>query len=295
MQNKVPLISIAICTYNGANYIKEQILSIITQTYQNLEIIIIDDCSIDQTFAVLESFRLKDPRIQVFKNPKNLGFNANFNKAISLTTGKYIAVADQDDIWDINKISLMYDRIADNLLLYHNSSYINENGDLTKLYTSSHHRFVSGNCAINLLYYNCVSGHTCLIHRDLLKLTPPCPKDFYYDWWFAYTAACYGSISYLENSLVKHRKHALSATSKDINNPKLLRLQQFNFFLKHPHTPLKVKNILHKLILLYEELTYKKFSTKLFIFLIKNSADLFYIRRKSTYGNLKFILRESSK
>ncbi len=295
MQNKEPLVSIAVCTYNGAKYIKEQLFSIISQTYQNLEIIIIDDCSTDQTLSILEGFRLQDSRIQLFQNDKNLGFNTNFNKAISLTKGKHIAIADQDDIWDVNKISLMCEKIADNLLLYHNSSYIKENGNLTKLSISSHHRFVAGNCAINFLYYNCVSGHTCLIHRDLLQLTPPCPKDFYYDWWFAYTAACLSSIDFLNNSLVKHRKHAISATSKDLSEPKLLRLQQFKLFLKHPQTPKKVKNILQKLILHYEELKYKQFSPKLFVFLIKNSCDLFYIRRKSTFGKLKFILRESSK
>jgi glycosyltransferase involved in cell wall biosynthesis len=292
---KTPLVSIALCTYNGELYLKEQIDSLIAQSYQNLEIIIFDDCSTDNTVSIIENYQKEYPHIYLFINTENLGFNKNFQQALDKCKGDFIAIADQDDIWELNKVSVMIKNIGNSYLLYHNSKYINNNGTLNGLSIRSHHNFVAGNCAINLLYYNCVAGHTCLINKELLKITPPFPKDFYYDWWFAYTAASIGSINFLNQSLVKHRKHNTSSTSKDIRDPKSLRMIQFKSFLEHPKTTEQVRQILEKLISYYEEARSKKFSLKLFLFLLKNFYQFFYIRKKSTFSKLKFIIRESSR
>src|ERR1700744_3577317 len=94
-----PLISVALCTYNGEKYIKEQLDSIINQTYTCIEVIIVDDGSTDSTYDIISDYALRDNRIKCFKNETNLGFNKNFEKAVSLTSGEYIAISDQDDIW----------------------------------------------------------------------------------------------------------------------------------------------------------------------------------------------------
>lgn len=90
-----PLVSVLITTYNSEKYIKDALESILNQTYSNLEIVIIDDASIDNTLEIIQSF--KDKRIKLFVNEKNLGVSENMNKGIKLSHGKYLAVMDSDD------------------------------------------------------------------------------------------------------------------------------------------------------------------------------------------------------
>ena len=101
MLEKNELISIAMTSYNGEKYIREQLDSILTQTYGNFELIICDDRSKDSTVEIIKDYCIKDSRIKLYVNEKNLGFKKNFEKAISLCKGEYIALSDQDDIYVI--------------------------------------------------------------------------------------------------------------------------------------------------------------------------------------------------
>jgi glycosyltransferase involved in cell wall biosynthesis len=98
-----PLISICIPAYNAEKFIKETLESILNQTYQNLEIIITDDCSKDQTVSIIHSF--SDKRIKFYQNEKNLGVEGNWNKALQLATGNYCKMMGADDILYSNCIS----------------------------------------------------------------------------------------------------------------------------------------------------------------------------------------------
>ena len=102
-----PLVSVVLCTYNGEKFLYPQIDSIIAQTYPNLEIIIVDDASSDNTPFILEEYSRKDSRVKYHINSANIGYNKNFEKAFSLASADYIAISDQDDIWESNKIELM--------------------------------------------------------------------------------------------------------------------------------------------------------------------------------------------
>ena len=84
------LISIAMCSYNGERFIKEQIDSIIAQTYKNFELIIVDDCSKDNTINIIKEYQSKDLRIKLFQNDNNLGFVKNFEKAMLLCKNEII-------------------------------------------------------------------------------------------------------------------------------------------------------------------------------------------------------------
>ena len=77
-----PLISIALCTYNGSLFLEKQLISILNQTYKNIEIVVVDDCSTDNTFEIITTFALEYPQIKSFRNTTNIGFNKNFEKAI---------------------------------------------------------------------------------------------------------------------------------------------------------------------------------------------------------------------
>lgn len=295
ISTNIPLVSIALCTYNGEKYLTQQLDSLLAQDYTNLEIVIVDDASTDDTFNILKAFEKKHTHIRLIQNEKNLGFNENFKKAIELCTGEYIAIADQDDIWLAYKISKMMRHIGDDLLLYHDSANMYDNGFSSTKSTRTFHRFVAGKCAENLLFYNCVSGHTCLFNKALWAQIPPFPTHFYYDWWMAYTAACLGKLNYIKDKLVNHRLHADSSTYKDKKDPKLQRVYHLNLFLNHPLTPSKIKRLLTKLLNGYQKLEHKNFSVKLFITLIRNARNLFCIRKKSIISQFKFIVNESSK
>jgi len=91
------LISVNICTYNRADFIEEAIKSALEQTYTNIEIIVTDDASTDNTKEIVESFN--NPKIKYFKNETNLGISKNRDVALSKSSGEYIAVLDSDDFW----------------------------------------------------------------------------------------------------------------------------------------------------------------------------------------------------
>ena len=97
------LVSIIMPSYNTGKYIKDSINSVLDQTYKKWELIIVDDCSSDDSEKIIKSF-LGDKRIKYYKNEKNSGAAVSRNKALSLAKGKWIAFLDSDDIWDKNKL-----------------------------------------------------------------------------------------------------------------------------------------------------------------------------------------------
>ena len=106
----MPVISIVMATYNGGLYLEQQMESIVVQTYPNIEIIIVDDCSTDNTIEILQMFQQKYSNIKLFNNAANLGYIKNFEKGCSLASGEYIALCDQDDYWHPDKLKKMKDK-----------------------------------------------------------------------------------------------------------------------------------------------------------------------------------------
>lgn len=94
------LMSIGIPAYNNGAYIGETIESILAQTYENLELVIVDDHSSDNTYEVLEEYARKDSRVRIFRNEKNLGMSGNWNRCLELCTGDYLKLVCADDLLD---------------------------------------------------------------------------------------------------------------------------------------------------------------------------------------------------
>jgi len=107
VNNNQPLVSICIPTYNGALYLKETLLSAINQTYKNLEIIITDDHSTDNTLEICEDFAKKDSRIKVYKNSKNLGLVGNWCESVNKATSNWIKFLFQDDLFELDCVERM--------------------------------------------------------------------------------------------------------------------------------------------------------------------------------------------
>lgn len=103
------MISVALCTYNGERYIKEQLDSIFSQSISVDEVVICDDCSTDSTCTILDEYVLRYSQIRLIKNGKNIGFRKNFEKALVECRGDYIFFSDQDDIWAKDKVAITVD------------------------------------------------------------------------------------------------------------------------------------------------------------------------------------------
>lgn len=121
--NQMPqvTVSVVMCTYNGEKYLKEQIDSILNQTYPIHELIIQDDRSTDRTVDIVKACQQQDKRVKLYINDVPAGFNYNFSSAFTKATGEYIASSDQDDIWRPDKIEVLVGHIDNNSLLFHNS------------------------------------------------------------------------------------------------------------------------------------------------------------------------------
>lgn len=288
-----PLVSIALCTYNGSKYLGEQLDSIISQTHRNLEIIVVDDASTDDTYSIIERYGCQDSRIRPLRNKQNIGLQRNFEYALTQCNGEYISIADQDDIWEKDKISFLLKNIGQNMLIYHDSRYVDQKGKPNGKTVMGLHRFVSEQNAGKLLYQNCVSGHASLIHRDLLLVTPPFPASIYYDWWIAYTAACTGKMNFTDKCLVNYRLHSENFTRVSQNTD--ASMERLAIFLSHPLTPPKTSKLIKTLLQGYSIKEKKGWSLQLLLALLKNKSELFYIRKRSLYSQYKFIIRECKK
>lgn len=99
------MLSVALCTYNGETYIREQVESILSQTLPVDEIVVCDDGSTDNTLSIIESLRKgTNADIRIYRNETNLGVCANFQKAVDLCNGDIIFLSDQDDVWHNDKV-----------------------------------------------------------------------------------------------------------------------------------------------------------------------------------------------
>lgn len=204
----IPLISIAICTYNGEKYLREQLDSLLHQTHKNIEIIVVDDGSEDSTIKILKDYQVRDDRIKLFQNEQNLGFVQNFSKAISLCSGEYIALADQDDIWKLTKLEKFIAEINDNILIYSDAILMNEYGSpLDQQLIRPDRTLLSGQVNKAFFFGNCVSGNTLMFKKDLVSYILPIPNVSMHDIWIAFVASSVGTISYTDESLTYYRRH----------------------------------------------------------------------------------------
>ena len=293
------LVSIALCTYNGEQYLAEQLESLVNQSYRNLEIVVNDDRSSDRTWEILKSFADRDQRITIVKNEKNLGYVKNFEKAIYSCKGQYVALCDQDDVWDLNKIELMVNESKGRLLIYHDSELIDANGIKLKRLSDLMNMY-QGASPLPFLFNNCVSGHSCLISNRLVSIVKQnggFDARFYHDWWMAFIAANYGEIAYINQTLVKYRQHSQSNT--DILNVK----EKMATGVKYPDINIKwLKHcasvqgqhqaFIKRIIDLYEQSNWIA-SFQLMRLLSEHTDELLYFKKKDFWSKLNYLRKIS--
>jgi glycosyltransferase involved in cell wall biosynthesis len=119
MKNKIPFVSVLMTAFNRELFIAEAIQSVLDSTFKDFELIIVDDCSSDNTNKIARQFESKDPRVKVFLNEKNLGDYPNRNRAISYATAEYIMFVDSDDKIHIDGI----ENCVNTMMRFPSSSY----------------------------------------------------------------------------------------------------------------------------------------------------------------------------
>ncbi|MFZ5657860.1 MAG: glycosyltransferase family 2 protein [Pseudomonadota bacterium] len=203
----MPLVSIALSTYNGERHLRDQLDSVLAQAGVDFELVAVDDGSRDGTTAILNEYAARDGRLRWSRNPRNLGPTRSFERAIALCTGEFIAPCDQDDVWLPHKLQRLVEAIGEADLAYADSAYVNAEGRSCGRRISDDTRMLEGCDPFAFLFANSVSGHAALVRRDCALRAMPYPAAGYHDWWLALSAAGGRGVRYVDEVLVQYRRH----------------------------------------------------------------------------------------
>lgn len=205
-------ISIAMATYNGAKYLQQQLDSFLNQTRLPDELVISDDCSTDATLDIVERFKSRAPfKVIILRNETNLGYTANFSRALSATSGDIVFLSDQDDVWFSNKIATMEEiaeRNPEALAIMCDAALtdgqLKEAGGLTQLGQIR---------SAGLPDSSFVMGCCAAIRRPFLNLVLPIPDSYPgHDSWIIRMAEGVGGKLLHEEVLQYYRRHGTNAS-----------------------------------------------------------------------------------
>lgn len=274
-------VDILLATYNGENYLVEQLESILSQTYSNFRLLISDDCSTDGTRKILEEYKEKDSRIQLFFQGKNLGVIKNFEYLLKKVESKYYMLSDQDDIWKENKIEKSVEKLEDSEsdLVYTDLEVVDANLNVTyesywKL-KGIYKKIKKYNNFEALYLNNFVTGCTLISKEEYIRDVLPLPdtsKFVLHDYWIALIVSQKGKISYVEEPLIKYRQHKnnkigsrkQSDSLKSIDEIRELfikvKKEHFTVFIENEEKfeSEKVRKLSRKALKYYEMLSKKK-------------------------------------
>lgn len=213
------MIDILMATYNGEKYLKEQIESILQQSYMEWRLIIADDCSSDSTVKILEYYHSLYPdKISYYINVKPSGSaKNNFFQLLNHAKNKYIMFADQDDVWLKDKVKLTYETMIDAertnrnipILIHSDLCVVDQNLQLINpsIFQMQEMDYKRDKLN-NILVSNIVTGCTMMINRNLLDLIHPQPKNaVMHDMWLALVASALGRIVFIKQPTILYRQH----------------------------------------------------------------------------------------
>lgn len=206
-------ISICLAMYNGANYIALQIRSILDQLGQSDEVVIVDDCSQDESVQIVNSFG--DSRIRLIRNDSNLGILATFERALRESAGDILFLSDQDDIWRSDKIERVVSVFASDpaiTMVVSDARVIDAAGDITaRSFFGQRGAFSAG--ILHNLAKNKYLGCTMAFRRSMLDYFLPVPPDVpMHDMWFGLLNGIYGRTAFIDETLISYRRHGNNAS-----------------------------------------------------------------------------------
>ena len=215
-------VSVALCTYNGARHLSEQLESIARQTLLPAELVACDDGSSDATIEILNDFSRRVPfPVRIVRNLEKLGSTRNFEKAIGLCRGQLIALCDQDDWWEPMKLEILSSRLtlsnaggifSDGFLMDENSQLTGSTLWAANLFAARKAQFLEPyrreRAVAELLKRNVVTGATVLIRSQLRSLLFPIPSEWVHDGWLAWMMVLRSSLLACPEKLIRYRIHA---------------------------------------------------------------------------------------
>lgn len=206
-------VSIIVTTCNGEQHLAEQIDSLLAQTYPLHEIIVQDDGSTDGTLTMLQQYARQYPLIHVFHNEGEHGVNPNFYSALRRATGDLIAICDQDDIWEPQKIAEQVELMGDNLLVAGKTIPFSTDGSEISFDKRT------PNChVLRLLFASAVPGHAMMLRPELLDLYEP-NQISCYDAHLQVVASALNRFHYQGICPIHWRRHVKATTyTKPIDN-----------------------------------------------------------------------------
>ncbi|MDR3133120.1 MAG: glycosyltransferase [Prevotellaceae bacterium] len=220
-----PLVSICIPSYNAEKFVGDTIRSVLAQTCPNLEIIVCDDCSKDNTLQIVKSFA--DPRISVYVNEQNLGSSGNYNRALSYAKGKYVKLLCADDLITPDCIEKQVRAFEENeskdiVMVTAGKRVINENGKPIFSKNFPGKGFVEGKTAIrrSVRYGTNIFGEPGLplLRTDVLHQTAGVTEDKYYTYCNDFDLWCkillHGNLFVIREPLFLFRIVGASTTSR---------------------------------------------------------------------------------
>jgi glycosyltransferase involved in cell wall biosynthesis len=232
MTDDAPRVSVALCTFNGAPFIAEQLASILSQDPPPFEVVVSDDGSTDNTLAIVRSTarQFTGDRVVVLPAADHLGVTANFERAVAATSGEIIALCDQDDVWHPGRIARIVREFRANpelLLLHHDAELVDVSGarmGLTlfqSLRVRAHERkaIEQGRARDVFIRRNLATGATVAFRSVLLNSARPFPPEWVHDEWLAIVAAAYGQVVIIDDQLIDYRQH--SSNQIGAANPRL--------------------------------------------------------------------------
>jgi glycosyltransferase involved in cell wall biosynthesis len=292
-----PLVSVAMATFNGAEYLQEQISSILGQSYPNLEIVITDDASSDETLAILRDFENIYKKIKVFRHCVNRGITATFENSIKNCNGEFIAISDQDDIWELNKIEILMNAMEDEDAICSDSELVDQSGQTMNKRISSLVNLKSFYSGVPFLMGICLPGHAIMMQGDFAKYILPMPVEIMYDRWISFCAAANNGIKYIHLPLVKYRQHesnhfgvgkAKNKKNHKTNNQKFhIKLMELQACANAPVKDKETKLILSEMLNQFS----RKPSLARCLFFFRNRHKLLSIKKKSNFRKILYCLK----
>ena len=219
-------VAILMSTYNGEEYIEEQLNSIINQSYSNWRLYIRDDGSSDKTIEIAKKYSSKYPNISILpeKVKENLGVVHSFMKLLENTEADFYMFADQDDFWKKDKVkdtlSMMMKQDYQNIPVCVHTNLSIVNSTLTEKVQSEPKRV--WNEFQKVLFSNCVTGCTAMINNKLKEKIKFNDIDYHniamHDWWIALIAAQFGKLVYLNEETILYRQHGTNVDGSQKKN-----------------------------------------------------------------------------
>ena len=227
------MIDILLPLYNGGHFLRQQLDSILGQSYTDWRVLVRDDGSIDNSIDIITEYKSKYPNKFVLIEDKygNQGTTGCINLILRFVSSEYFMFCDQDDIWEPNKIEITiremkrlekrYPRMP--LLVCTDACCIDESNKQTNPSFYKSQKFIDTTDNVHkMLALNIVQGSTSLMNRKVKEIIYKIPQNIYHDWWTAVNVVYYGKVSYLNVPLLRYRQHQSNVVGALEVGPKYL-------------------------------------------------------------------------